>query len=247
MIFLHGLLGAGSQFKAVVAQLSPEFRCRPLELPGISSAPALPSAALADLVVWLAGVVRSSNPGAFSLVGSSWGGTLALAFAAAYPAAVRRLIAVAPAHPFWQPSLAQRLLLFPPVTRVAARAGAQLGRSRHRALLAAMYGNPGRMPPSSVDEYRARLCRPGLGAAVAGYARRWRRDQQELRAALPRITAPVLLLWGSRDRVVPAATAPALQKALPRSTLRLLPGLGHLPFEEDPDAFLAAARPFLAE
>lgn len=245
MVFIHGLLGAGSQFKQVATRLAPDFRCWPLELPGISQGPPLPSATLAHLVDWLAGMVRAWGLGNFSLVGSSWGGALAFAFAAAHPESVRRLVAVAPAHPYWRPSVAQRLLLFPPLTRVAARVGARLGRSRHRDLLAAMYGNPGRMPPSSLEEYRTRLCRPGLGAAVAGYARRWRHDQAELRAALPQVAAPVLLVWGSRDRVVPAATAPALRAALPRAQVCLLPGLGHLPFEEDPDAFLAAVRPFL--
>ncbi|MGH9520111.1 MAG: alpha/beta fold hydrolase [Terriglobales bacterium] len=245
VLFLHGLLGAGTQFEPAAAQLAPDYCCWVLELPGISLSPRLRSATLAELVAWLAHTADACALTSFILIGSSWGGALALAFAAAQPHRVRRLVAVAPAHPFWQASLAQRLLLFPPLTRVAARVGAGLGRSRHRDLLAAMYGNPGRMPPSSLDGYRERLCRPGLGAAVAGYARHWRQDQAGLRAALSQVTMPVLLLWGSRDRVVPAATAPALRSALPRAQLTLLPGLGHLPFEEDPDAFVAAVRPFL--
>lgn len=245
VVFLHGLLGAGAQFQQVATRLAPDFRCWVPELPGISLSPRLRSATLPELVAWLAAAVDACGLTSFALAGSSWGGALALAFAAAHPQRVQRMIAVAPAHPFWRASLAQRLLLFPPLTRVAARLGAGLGRSRHRDLLAAMYGNPGRMPASSIDDYRERLCRPGLGAAVAGYARHWRRDQAELRAALPQVTMPVLLLWGSRDRVVPAGTAPALRAALPHARLTLLSGLGHLPFEEDPESFVAAVRPFL--
>jgi pimeloyl-ACP methyl ester carboxylesterase len=64
---------------------------------------------------------------------------------------------------------------------------------------------------------------------------------------LLRIAAPVLLLWGEADRMVPAAHAADYARELPDSRTVVLPGLGHVPMEEDPARSVAPVRQFLAE
>lgn len=51
-------------------------------------------------------------------------------------------------------------------------------------------------------------------------------------AELGAIEAPVLLLWGEDDPVVPAAVGERLNEAMPASALGLLPGCGHFLVEE---------------
>jgi pimeloyl-ACP methyl ester carboxylesterase len=63
---------------------------------------------------------------------------------------------------------------------------------------------------------------------------------------LNRIQAPVLLVWGEKDGMIPNSNAADYQRSLPNSTLALLPGLGHVPQEEDPETSLAPVRAFLA-
>jgi pimeloyl-ACP methyl ester carboxylesterase len=58
-----------------------------------------------------------------------------------------------------------------------------------------------------------------------------------LRAAIPRIKARSLLIWGSRDSAVDIGSAEALKRALPDCQLKMIEGAGHLPFEEMPDEF----------
>ena len=49
---------------------------------------------------------------------------------------------------------------------------------------------------------------------------------------------PVAILWGDKDSVTPVEQALDLRSLLPPQTsLTLLPGLGHIPQIEDPDAF----------
>lgn len=239
VVFLHGLLGRGGQWDGCVQRLSGRYRCWILELPGISASAAVADASLAGLSGWLDQAVEELGLGEFELVGASWGGAIAMKFAAGsgLKRRLRRLVLAAPAHPFWTPSARQQWLLTPPWTQIAAAVGAHLPLAAWRALMAPSYGDPARLRAASVAGYRELLRQPGLGAAVAAYARRWRADQRQLQTELGGIEAPVTLVWGERDRVVPAATAPALQAALPHAALCILPGLGHLPYEELPEAF----------
>lgn len=57
---------------------------------------------------------------------------------------------------------------------------------------------------------------------------------------------PTLILWGSEDSWVPITAGEVLHKALPAATYVVLPGLGHVPFEEDPAAFTIALQEWLA-
>jgi pimeloyl-ACP methyl ester carboxylesterase len=56
---------------------------------------------------------------------------------------------------------------------------------------------------------------------------------------------PVLLLWGDRDRAVLPASAAELQRRMPKAELLVLPGVGHMPYEEAPERFNKAVGEFL--
>ncbi len=249
LVLLHGLLGNERQWAAAVARWAPEFTCWSLELPGIGASDRYPDPSLAGLSRWLAAAVAALGLSEFSLLGSSWGGALALAFAASSfgDGHVRRLLLAAPAHPFWTPSRRQRFMMTAGGARAGAWVGACLPTGVHRRLLGTIFGDPSRLDPALIPPYTETLRRPGLGAAVAAYCRHWPRQRAALRAQLAACRLPVLLLWGDRDPVVPVGTAAALRDALPNARLGVLAGLGHIAFAEDPDAFVAAAGGFLAE
>lgn len=67
-----------------------------------------------------------------------------------------------------------------------------------------------------------------------------------LRRFLARITNPVLVVWGTEDRLLPASQAPLWVAALPDAQLLTVPGTGHLIAQERPETlkqigdFLAA-------
>jgi pimeloyl-ACP methyl ester carboxylesterase len=63
-----------------------------------------------------------------------------------------------------------------------------------------------------------------------------------------KVTAPVLMISGSEDRVNPIdKNAAVLAKAMPKARLEIIEGVGHLPEVEVPDKINAMLRAFFAE
>jgi pimeloyl-[acyl-carrier protein] methyl ester esterase len=60
---------------------------------------------------------------------------------------------------------------------------------------------------------------------------------QDLRPLLPRISGPLTIIQGDRDRIVPLNQAEFLHRHLPGASLVILPGAGHLPFWTQAAAF----------
>lgn len=71
-----------------------------------------------------------------------------------------------------------------------------------------------------------------------------RPDSTPLLAAIDR---PTLVMAGQEDAIIPLDVAEALHGAIPGSRLTVLPGAGHLPNLEHPEAFNAALARFLEE
>jgi len=73
---------------------------------------------------------------------------------------------------------------------------------------------------------------PGGRAAVLA-----RMEQTALKdpaMRLPLIKAPVLLLWGRKDRLIPFSNSAGYTRLLPDNRLVACKDLGHAPMEEDP-------------
>ena len=63
-----------------------------------------------------------------------------------------------------------------------------------------------------------------------------------------KVTAPVLMISGSEDRVNPIEkNAAILAKAMPKAKLEIIEGIGHLPEVEAPDRINAMLRAFFAD
>jgi 3-oxoadipate enol-lactonase len=87
------------------------------------------------------------------------------------------------------------------------------------------------------------LATPPQGIVNALHGLAARADSRE---TLPTIAAPTLVLVGAEDALTPPAEAATMAAAIPRARLDVIPGAGHLANLEDPGAFNAALRAFLA-
>jgi pimeloyl-ACP methyl ester carboxylesterase len=67
----------------------------------------------------------------------------------------------------------------------------------------------------------------------------------DLQSTLPRLKAPTLLIWGSKDPIMEEPVRKTLIDALPAARVKIFEGLGHNPFWEDPPGVAAAINSFL--
>lgn len=67
----------------------------------------------------------------------------------------------------------------------------------------------------------------------------------DLKSGLPRLTAPVLLIWGSEDPIMEPDARVNLIHSLPRAKVKIFAGLGHNPFWEEPREVASAINRFL--
>lgn len=72
-------------------------------------------------------------------------------------------------------------------------------------------------------------------------------DYAEYQRTLRHFTAPVLLLWGSRDQIMTEDVRDTLRQALPRAQVKIYDGLGHVPFWEQPKLVAADINAFLSD
>ena len=169
------------------------------------------------LTEWLIGRLESLG-GPVDLVGHSLGALLSVRVAGLRPDLVRRLVLIAPPGIRGRRSTSSYLW---PLLRTLAR-------SRPRFLVTL-----------TTDALRAgprNIARGGLHVAGA-----------DIRDDLASVGAPTLLVWGARDRIVPAADGPVWRELLPHARLVVLPRAGHVPMADAPAELAAAIVAFREE
>jgi proline iminopeptidase len=95
---------------------------------------------------------------------------------------------------------------------------------------------PGRIMPLST-----------LATDVAGHFFSVLSGSYDVRPRLPEIAVPALVVVGRHDWVCPPVGSRVLASGIPSARLVEIGDAGHFPFAEEPDAFQAAVRAFLAE
>ena len=178
--------------------------------------------------------------GTVDVIGNSMGGAVALSIAAARPAAVRRIVLMG--------SMGVAMALPAGLNAVW---GYTPGMEQMRRVIGLFAENPDLVTDDLVElRYQASLdplVRDSWAAMFPEPRQRWVDDLALPGADLAAISAPVLLVHGRDDRVVPWRDSSAqLLDLLPDSRLHVLSGCGHWTMIEKTADFLAVVQPFLA-
>jgi pimeloyl-ACP methyl ester carboxylesterase len=187
-----------------------------------------------------------------TFIGHSLGGGVALQLAYQYPERVERLVLVAPGGFGREVTVLLRAASLPgsgPVLAFAAsRPVVEAG-----TLLAGALGRIGLHGSTDLEE---------LGRAYALLSDRASRrafihtlrsvvdhDGQRV-SALDRIEilkgVPSLIVWGGRDRILPAHQGERIHREAPHTQLQVFKHAGHFPHRDDPARFVRAVEAFVA-
>jgi pimeloyl-ACP methyl ester carboxylesterase len=238
LVLIHGLTGSSHNWRLNLSALAERASVFALDLVNMGQSDRLAGldaglAATADRVAaWMDAVGIE----AADIAGHSHGGAVSMMLAARHPGRVRSLMLFAPANPY--SNLGDRLvrLYSSRPGRIFAQFIPFLPRAIHLLALGRMYGSPERIPPGSLEGYVGGLKIRGTMDHVLEIVRNWHKEMRVLRAALLSLSdLPVLLAWGDRDRAVSVASGERLHAELKRSEWTVVPGAGHVPFEEMPE------------
>ena len=86
-----------------------------------------------------------------------------------------------------------------------------------------------------------------LGPDVFARQSRALAGRADRQAALAAFTGPALVLMGEEDRLCPRDRHDLMHRLMPQSRLVIIPGAGHLPPLEQPQATAAALASWLSE
>jgi pimeloyl-ACP methyl ester carboxylesterase len=217
LVVLHG--AGGLRQAPAHALLAGRRRVVLFEVPGFGEGPANDrSGSLEELARTMLEAASALGLERFALLGTSFGGKLALWLAVSAPERISALVLAAPAA-------------------VRPEGAPRRSPTERRALL---YAHPERVaaPPAPDPAVEAR--QEALVQRLLGPPR-----DQELEGRLADLAVPTLVLFGTEDRLVPPEMGRHYRELLPTCSLVFVYDAAHVMEEERPEAFAAVAGDFL--
>ncbi len=245
VILVHGLGGAASNYAQLAVSLARSRAVLVPDLPGHGGSTAFPApvgmSGFVDRVELLARRIGLWPAG---VVGHSFGGPIALRLALRAPEKVTGLVLAGSAGFSPSTKRAEQALLLSSLLRPGRWVARHRDRiARSRALRRLIFGwgvaDADALSTTAVTGFLAGL---ELHTDTATAARALIVD--DVGAHFGEIRAPVLVLWGARDRQTPIGDAYDYARRL-RAELRSIPDCGHLLIGERPEACAHAIDSFL--
>jgi pimeloyl-ACP methyl ester carboxylesterase len=218
LVILHG--AGGMKLYRSHELLAAQYRVIVFEVPGFGQSPANErSQSMPELALTMAQAVTNLGIECFNLMGNSFGGKLALWLAVQQPQRVQALILVAPAAIRPEESA-------PPLSP--------------EELMARLYAHPERQAPLPPLDPAIRAKQQALVRRVMGPAR-----DEALESRLPALNIPVLVVFGTLDRMIPPEMGRLYCEKLPNCHLVLVYDAAHEVDADRPEAFVSVASDFL--
>jgi pimeloyl-ACP methyl ester carboxylesterase len=242
LLLLHGFGSSLQTWDEWSVKLDPKYRVIRLDLPGFGLTGASPLNDYSEEkdVAILTHFADKLGLDKFSVIGHSMGGKMAWSLAAAQPDRVQALVLMAPdgfpeakdfgTKPYEVPAVMGLVKYFLPKYFV-------------KKSIEPAFADAEALNDALVSRYYDMLRAPGVRGAILD-----RSNQTIYTDPVPRlkkIKAPTLLIWGEQDQMIPNSNAQSYAGVLLNSTTILLPKLGHLLQEEQPEKGLKAVMKFL--
>jgi proline iminopeptidase len=182
----------------------------------------------------------------FDLIGHSWGGLLAMGYAASHPEHIEKLILIDSAAPAWKDTLFLFDKVFPDVGAKDEQITKTAGRTPEAAKEhLTNYFSMLFYSQENHDRFLAGITDPGQNSAVNASVNK-AIAKLDLNPELPKFAFPTLVIHGRFDMNVAVLTAWKTYKAIPGAKIEIFAKSGHLPFYEEPDKFTKILSDFLA-
>ena len=252
VLFIHGILGSQRQWVHLVDAMDDDHRVLVPDLFGHGdSAKPLGDYSLSAHAAAMRDLLDHLEIEKVTLVGHSLGGGIAMQFYYLFPERVNRLVLVSSGGLGREVNLVLRSVTLPGATHVLSVLASApvlspleaLGRGaskigwRPAADVGAIWQGF-----SSLGDRESRRAFLATTRAVIDIGGQSITAHDHLEGALP---IPTLIVWGTKDRMIPVSHARSVQRALPDCHVELFEGAGHFPHLDDPDRFARVLREFI--
>ncbi|HET7246595.1 MAG TPA: alpha/beta hydrolase [Streptosporangiaceae bacterium] len=253
LVCIHGLAGSAVNWSAIAPALTGTCRMLAVDLPGHGLTQSQRrGTGMPAMHALLHRFIETVRTGPVILVGNSMGGMISLLEASAAPAAVAGVVLIDPVLPL-VPAVPDHYVTPMLAAYAVPVLGPLLMRRRRRqspedlvgSILSLCCVDTSRVPAGVLTQHvtiaRQALSLPETEQQISASARSmiaiFAGDLLggAYRRAISSITCPVLLLHGTRDRLVPITVARAAAHVNPAWTMIEVPGVGHVPQLEAPD------------
>jgi 4,5:9,10-diseco-3-hydroxy-5,9,17-trioxoandrosta-1(10),2-diene-4-oate hydrolase len=252
LVFIHGLSGSWQNFLEQLPVFAREHRVIAFDLPGFGESD-MPDEKITirGYGEWVAALLDELGVGTAAVVGNSMGGFIGIELAIRFPQRVERLVLVSAAGLSIEYLRNERALAVLNAfdNRLAAYTGwlatksdALARRPRARQMIFGIVAaHPDRLPGPLVAEQVRGSGKAGFIPALDALT------DYPIRNRLGEIACPVLIVWGAKDKLVPARDADEFARLIPNSRKVVWQDTGHVAMLERPAAFNRLLEAFLAE
>jgi pimeloyl-ACP methyl ester carboxylesterase len=254
LLFIHGLLGSQAQWAHLVDRLDDSHRVIVPDLfgHGESDKP-MGDYSLGAHAATLRDLLDRLEIERVTLVGHSLGGGIAMVFSYLFPERVDRLVLVSSGGLGREVSALLRSATLPGAEYVLPVIASGWMRDRLSSA-GRVLGAVGLRPGSDLTQVWRGFTSLGDSDTRRAFLATTRAvidpGGQSITAHdyLPEVAPiPTLVVWGTRDRLIPAWHAASATTSIQGCRIELFQGAGHFPHLEDPDRFADLVRQFLAE
>ena len=233
VLLLHGWGADASSLRPVLKRIREDLAARAIALDfpgfGFSDHPA-EAWDVSRYAAFLEDFLDSLGIGRVSLVAHSFGGRVAIKFAAACPDRLDRLVLVDSAG-----------------IRPQRKIGWYLKVGTAKTLRFLREKAPGAARLLQLDRLAARQGSEDYRRAGDMSATFSRVVNEDLRGLLPNIRCRTLLIWGDLDDATPLSDARLMQQSITGARLEVIPGAGHFSYADHFSEFSRILIPFLKE
>jgi pimeloyl-ACP methyl ester carboxylesterase len=251
LVCVHGLGGSHANWAALAPLLTDHYRVLALDLAGFGLTAGSPrSASVEGNRELLHRFLTALTDRPAILVGNSMGGLITALQAAEEPQTVSAAVLIDPALPL-PIGLPDRMVLstFAPYGLPGPARRAMAGRRKPPAvgssallqLLRLILAEPSRVSQDLIDQHialarrRSTVPNADTDSLAAARSLAWALARRRRYAAmLRRLTMPVMLIHGERDRLIPLRAARHAAAANPSWRFEVATGVGHVPMLEAP-------------
>jgi len=238
LLLIHGLVGSALNWRQNIAYLAKEATVYAIDLPNMGESDRVRrfDANLETTADFIAECMDALGLETADVAGHSHGGAVSMMLAVRHPHRVEKLVLFAPANPYCNLGLDLIAFYQRPFGAWFARQIPWIPRLIKRIALRRMYGDPHRMRADALDGYINGLAVPGTIDHILNILKVWQPGMARLRTQLHHLAQkPILLIWGDQDHTVGLNSADRLRRKFRHANLMVLPGVGHIPFEEVPE------------